>query len=59
MEAGRDKFTPAMALTAHARAKDLARVLAAGFQMHVAKPARVAELVIGVGSLAGNSGRSA
>jgi PAS domain S-box-containing protein len=57
MEAGHDKFTPAMALTAHARAKDRARVLAAGFQMHVAKPARVAELVIGVGSLAGNSGR--
>jgi len=52
MEAGRDKFTPAMALTAHACAKDRARVLAAGFQMHVAKPVSAAELVIGVGSLA-------
>jgi PAS domain S-box-containing protein len=58
METGRDKFTPAMALTAHARAKDRARVLAAGFQMHVAKPVSVAELVIGVGSLAGNSCRN-
>jgi PAS domain S-box-containing protein len=58
MEAGRDRFTPAMALTAHARAKDRARVLAAGFQMHVAKPVSLAELVIGVGSLTGNSGRN-
>jgi len=53
MEAGRGKFTPAMALTAHVRAKDRARAFAAGFQMHVAKPVSAAELVIGVGSLAG------
>ncbi|MGH9769039.1 MAG: hybrid sensor histidine kinase/response regulator, partial [Blastocatellia bacterium] len=57
-EAGRGKFTPAMALTAHVRAKDRARVLAAGFQMHISKPVSAAELVIGVGSLAGNSGRN-
>jgi signal transduction histidine kinase len=57
IEAGGEKFTPAMALTAHARAKDRARVLAAGFQMHVSKPVSAAELVIGVGSLAGNLGR--
>lgn len=57
VEAGRGKFIPALALTAHARAKDRAHVLAAGFQMHVSKPVSVAELVIGVGSLAGHSGR--
>jgi CheY-like chemotaxis protein len=57
-EAGRGKFLPAVALTAHVRAKDRARVLAAGFQMHVSKPVSAAELVIGVGSLAGNMGRN-
>jgi len=57
-EAGCGKFIPAVALTAHVRAKDRARVLAAGFQMHVSKPVSAAELVIGVGSLAGNSGRA-
>ncbi len=56
-EAGQDKFIPAVALTAHVRPKDRARVLAAGFQMHVSKPVSAAELVIGVGSLAGNLGR--
>ncbi len=56
-EAGRGKFIPAVALTAHVRPKDRARVLAAGFQMHVSKPVSAAELVIGVGSLAWNLGR--
>jgi len=54
-EAGLGKFIPAVALTAHVRAKDRARVLAAGFQMHVSKPVSAAELVIGVRSLARNS----
>jgi PAS domain S-box-containing protein len=53
MEAGRGEFTPAMALTAHVRSKDRARAFAAGFQMHVSKPVSAAELVVGVGSLAG------
>jgi len=56
-EAGRSKYIPAVALTAHVRPKDRARALAAGFQMHVSKPVSAAELVIGVGSLAGNLGR--
>jgi CheY-like chemotaxis protein len=56
-EAGRGRFIPAVALTAHVRAKDRARVLAAGFQMHVSKPVSAAELVIGVGRLAENLGR--
>jgi CHASE3 domain sensor protein/CheY-like chemotaxis protein len=53
-----NEYTHQMALTAHARAKDRARVLAAGFQMHIAKPVSAAELVIGVGSLAWNLGRN-
>jgi CheY-like chemotaxis protein len=56
-EAGRGKFLPAVALTAHVRAKDRARVLAAGFQMHVSKPVSAAELVLGIGTLAGNMGQ--
>jgi hypothetical protein len=42
---------PAVALTAYARAEDRLRVLAAGFQMHVPKPAEPDELVAAVASL--------
>jgi signal transduction histidine kinase/CheY-like chemotaxis protein len=44
--------TPAIALTAFARPEDRVRVLAAGFQMHLAKPADPTELVVCVASLA-------
>ncbi len=37
--------TPAVALTAYARAADRLRVLRSGYQMHVAKPVELAELV--------------
>jgi len=43
---------PAVALTAYARAEDCRRALAAGFQMHVAKPINPDELVASVASLA-------
>jgi signal transduction histidine kinase/ActR/RegA family two-component response regulator len=43
---------PAAALTAYARADDRARVLAAGYQLHVAKPIGSVELVSAVASLA-------
>jgi CheY-like chemotaxis protein len=37
--------TPAIALTAYARAEDRARALRAGFDMHVPKPVEAAELL--------------
>ena len=49
---GTRRRTPAIALTAFARPEDRIRVLAAGFQMHLAKPADPAELVVSVASLA-------
>jgi PAS domain S-box-containing protein len=45
--------TPAAALTAYSRAEDRMRALAAGFQLHLAKPAVPAELVTVVATLAG------
>ncbi len=45
--------TPAAALTAFARAEDRMKALAAGFQLHVAKPAAPAEVVTVVATLAG------
>jgi signal transduction histidine kinase/ActR/RegA family two-component response regulator len=43
--------TPAIALTAHARAEDRLHALQAGFQMHIAKPVEPAELSLVVKSL--------
>ena len=43
---------PAIALTAYARDEDRARVLAAGFQRHVAKPVEPSNLALAVASLA-------
>ena len=47
---------PALALTAYARSEDRMRAVAAGYQMHVAKPVEPAELVMMVASLAGKTG---
>lgn len=47
---------PALALTAYARPEDRLRALAAGFQIHVAKPVQPEELVTVVASLAGRLG---
>ncbi|MGQ0506476.1 MAG: hybrid sensor histidine kinase/response regulator [Myxococcaceae bacterium] len=46
------KALPAAALTAHMRAEDRERALAAGFQMHIPKSVNTAELVTLVGALA-------
>ena len=48
---------PALALTAYARVEDRVKVLASGFQMHVAKPVEPAELVAAVANLAGWTAR--
>ena len=47
---------PAVALTAYARVEDRIRVLAAGFDMHVAKPIDPAELVAVIARLAQTTG---
>jgi CheY-like chemotaxis protein len=49
--------TPAVALTAYARSEDQIRALAAGFQMHLAKPIAPKELIAALASLSGH-GRS-
>jgi signal transduction histidine kinase/CheY-like chemotaxis protein len=47
---------PALALTAYANPEDAAKALAAGFQMHLAKPVTPAELLRGMAQLAGRLG---
>jgi CheY-like chemotaxis protein len=47
--------TPSVALTAYAREEDRNRALAAGFQIHLAKPVEPAELVSAVARLANGS----
>ena len=44
---------PAIALTAYARAEDRVKAVAAGFQMHIAKPVESVELITMVASAAG------
>ncbi|BAZ20065.1 multi-sensor hybrid histidine kinase [Kalymmatonema gypsitolerans NIES-4073] len=47
--------TPAVALTAYARAEDRIKALNAGFQLHVAKPVNPTELAAVVANLAGRT----
>jgi PAS domain S-box-containing protein len=49
---------PAVALTAYARLEDRMQALAAGFQMHVAKPVEPAELILVIHSLLEFKGRT-
>jgi CheY-like chemotaxis protein len=46
---------PAVALTAYGRVEDRLRALAAGYQMHISKPAEPAELAAVIASLASRS----
>lgn len=55
LEQGRARPTPAIALTAYARVEDRLRALAAGFQMHVAKPVDPATLVMIISNLTGRT----
>jgi PAS domain S-box-containing protein len=48
---------PAVALTGYARVEDYKEALAAGFQLHVAKPVRATELIAVVASLGQMSGK--
>lgn len=48
---------PAVALTGYAREEDYAEAIAAGFQLHVAKPIRAAQLVAVVATLAKMAGK--
>jgi len=57
VEEGRD--TPAVALTAFARAEDRRRALLAGFQMHVPKPVEAGELIAVVANLSRMGRRNA
>jgi CheY-like chemotaxis protein len=45
--------TPAAALTAYAREEDRKQALAAGYQMHIAKPIGAGQLVTMIAKLAG------
>lgn len=56
MEAHNGARIPAVALTAYARVEDRTRALAAGFQMHIAKPVNPTELVAVIANLAGWKG---
>jgi CheY-like chemotaxis protein len=47
--------TPAVALTAYARAEDAQRAFVAGYQMHVTKPVEPAQLATVVANLGGRS----
>lgn len=48
---------PAVALTGYAREEDYAEAIAAGFQLHVAKPIRAAQLIAVVATLAKMAGK--
>jgi len=52
-EESRGERTPALALTAFARAEDRKRCLVAGYQTHLAKPFDVGELILVVADLVG------
>jgi signal transduction histidine kinase/DNA-binding response OmpR family regulator len=56
-ESGQHNRIPAVALTAYASVEDRLRALAAGFQMHMAKPIEPSELIAVVASLAGRSAK--
>jgi len=56
LESKRGGRTPAVALTAYARAEDRLRALSAGYNMHVPKPVEPAEIAIVIASLTGQNG---
>jgi len=59
LDKSRGGDTPAIALTAFARAEDRIRAIAAGFQMHLAKPVEPQELIVMVAGAATAMGSTA
>ena len=59
LPAERGGHIPAAAFTAYAREEDRQRALAAGYQMHVAKPISSGQLVAILTYLAGRAARAA
>jgi CheY-like chemotaxis protein len=59
LPADRGGLTPAVALTAFARGDDASRLLAAGFQVHLAKPVELRQLAAVIARLAGPPGEMA
>ena len=57
--AGRGGALPAIALTAYARSEDRARALAVGFNRHVAKPIKPADLLLVIRDMVAREGRPA
>ncbi|MEO8005974.1 MAG: response regulator [Betaproteobacteria bacterium] len=57
-DADKGGHIPAVALTAYARSDDRFRALASGFQMHIAKPVEVSELLAIVANLAKQASRA-
>jgi len=51
LESDRTGRVPAIALTAHARAEDIDRAFASGFQVHVAKPVNASDLLSMIATL--------
>ena len=58
-EEPRSERTPALALTAFARAEDRKRALVAGYDAHLAKPFDIGELILLIATLVGRKRRTA
>jgi PAS domain S-box-containing protein len=58
LEAERKHKIPAVAVTAYSRVEDRMRALAAGFQLHIAKPVEPGELLTVLSSLTGRSSKT-
>jgi CheY-like chemotaxis protein len=58
LPADRGGRTPAVALTAYARTEDRLRAMRAGFEIHVAKPLELTELIVVIANLARREGQS-
>jgi CheY-like chemotaxis protein len=56
LESARGRRLPVLALTAYGRPEDRVRILAAGFNLYLAKPVDPSELALAAANLAGRIG---